>query len=356
MEKQRSPGHLTIKDVAARAKVSVATVSRVLNHEDTRKVGPATRARVLQVLKELGYRPNSMARSLKSRRTYNIGVVFFWYDKPHLSDFYFTRLLDGVFSVLGEKRYNILMNTFSREMGQKGVYESFVNCGFMDGLLAVAPPLDSRFFMDLKGGRLPFVLVSYQVNDPDVCFVDCLNTQGILDLVDHLVKLGHRRIAFIAGDIGFSKNALDRYRAYQYAVKKMGLEASPQLIFHGNWTPEAGAEAVRQFWKLPNPPTAIMASNDVMAMGAIRELRSRGLRVPQDVAVTGFDDVPLTGLMEFPITTVHQPLFDMGAAAAKMLLDRIEKNPAEYNHRLFPTRLIIRESCGYYLKHPTGVE
>lgn len=344
---------VTIKDVAKKAGVSVATVSRVVNQKDIHKVGPRTQKKIEKILKEMGYYPNTMARGLKTRRTYNIGVVFFWYDKPHLSDFYLTRLLDGVFNFLSEKRYNILMNTFSREMGTEGVYSSFVNSGLVDGILAIAPPLNSRFFMDLKGRQLPFVLVNYQVNDRDISFVDCLNTQGILDLVDHLLELGHKRIAFISGDIEFSKNALDRFNAFQYAAKKRGLPFSEELVYQGNWTPDAGAEAVRKFLKAKPRPTAVMASTDLMAMGAIRELRAQGLRVPQDVAVTGFDDLPLSGLGDFPITTVHQPLFDMGVAATQMLLDRIEKRPIEYNHRLFPTKLIIRESCGYYLKNKT---
>jgi LacI family transcriptional regulator len=338
---------ITIKDVALRAGVSVATVSRVVNQKDIHKVGLKTQQRIEKILKELGYYPNTMARGLKTRRTYNIGVVFFWYDKPSLSDFYLTRVLDGIISFISEKRYNILMNTFSRQIQNEGIYANFVNSGLLDGVLAIAPPVESRFFQDLKQGSLPYVLVNYQVNDPDVCFVDCLNTQGIIDVVDHLIALDHKRIGFISGDIEYSKNSLDRYNAFKYILKKRGLPLHDEHIFFGNWTEVSGTKAVEAFWKTKNPPTAIIAGNDTMALGAWKELERRGLKVPMDVAVCGFDDLA----SESGLTTVHQPAFDMGFEAAKMLWNQIEKKPLDYMHRFFPTKLVVRESCGYYLKN-----
>lgn len=338
---------ITIKDVAQKAGVSVATVSRVVNQKDIHKVGVKTQQRIENILKELGYYPNTMARGLKTRRTYNIGVVFFWYEKPSLSDFYLTRVLDGIISFISEKRYNILMNTFSRQIQNEGVYASFVNSGLVDGVLAIAPPVESRFYQDLKQGALPYVLVNYQVNDPHVCFVDCLNTQGIIDVVDHLIALDHKRIGFIAGDIQYSKNSLDRFNAYKYVLKKRGLPFHEEYVYSGNWSEAAGIKAVESMWKAKHPPTAIIGSNDIMALGAIKQLRKQGLRVPQDVAVVGFDDIS----NDSHLTTVHQPAYDMGYTAAKMLWNQIEKKPLEYTHRFFPTKLVVRESCGFYLKN-----
>ncbi|HEY5040292.1 MAG TPA: LacI family DNA-binding transcriptional regulator, partial [bacterium] len=268
---------ITIKDVAIKAGVSVATVSRVVNQKDIHKVGVKTQQRIEKILKELGYYPNAMARGLKTRKTYNIGVVFFWYDKPSLDDFYLTRVLDGILSFVSEKRYNILMNTFSRQIQNEGIYTSFVNSGLVDGILAIAPPVESRFYQDLKQGTLPYVLVGYQVNDPDVYFVDCLNTQGIIDVVDHLLSLDHKRIGFIAGDIQYSKNSLDRFNAFKYILKKRGLPFHEELVYFGNWTEESGAKAIESFWKTKHPPTAIIGSNDTMAIGAIRQLRKQGV-------------------------------------------------------------------------------
>lgn len=338
---------ITIKDVAQKAGVSVATVSRVVNQKDIHKVGVKTQQRIEKILKELGYYPNTMARGLKTRKTYNIGVVFFWYEKPSLSDFYLTRVLDGIISFISEKHYNILMNTFSRNIQNEGVYASFVNSGLVDGVLAIAPPVESRFYQDLKQGSLPYVLVNYQVNDPNVCFVDCLNTHGIIDVVDHLISLDHKRIGFIAGDINYSKNSLDRFNAYKYILKKRGLPFHEEHVFFGNWTEVAGGKAVEAFWKTKHPPTAIIGSNDTMALGAIRQLRKQGVRVPQDVAVVGFDDIS----NDPTLTTVHQPAYDIGYEAAKMLWNQIEKRPLDYTHRFFPTKLVVRESCGYYLKN-----
>lgn len=337
---------ITIKDVALKAGVSVATVSRVVNQKDIHKVGVKTQQRIEKILKELGYYPNTMARGLKTRKTYNIGVVFFWYEKPSLSDYYLTRVLDGIISFVGEKKYNILMNTFSRQIQNEGVYANFVNSGLVDGVLAIAPPVESRFFLDLKQGSLPYVLINYQVNDPNVCFVDCLNTQGMIDVVDHLLDLGHKRIGYIAGDIEYSKNSLDRFNAFKYILKKRGLTYHEDLTYFGNWTEQAGCKAVETFWKTKHPPTAIIGSNDIMALGAIRQLRKQGLRVPQDIAVCGFDDIS----NDNNLTTVHQPAYDMGYEAARMLWNQIEKKPLEYTHRFFPTKLVVRESCGYYLK------
>ncbi len=337
---------ITIKDVAQKAGVSVATVSRVVNQKDIHKVGLKTQQRIEKILKELGYYPNTMARGLKTRKTYNIGVVFFWYEKPSLSDFYLTRVLDGIISFISEKRYNILMNTFSRNIQNESVYANFVNSGLVDGVLAIAPPVESRFFQDLKQGTLPYVLINYQVNDPNVYFVDCLNTQGIIDVVDHLIELDHKRIGFVAGDVQYSKNSLDRFNAFKYIMKKRGLPLHDEHIYSGNWTEQAGSKAVEAFWKTKHPPTAIIGSSDMMAVGAIKQLRKQGFRVPQDVAVCGFDDVS----SDMGLTTVHQPAFDMGYEAAKMLWNQIEKKPLEYTHRFFPTKLVVRESCGYYLK------
>jgi len=338
---------ITIKDVAQKAGVSVATVSRVVNQKDIHKVGIKTQQRIEKILKELGYYPNTMARGLKTRKTYNIGVVFFWYEKPSLSDYYLTRVLDGIISFISEKRYNILMNTFSRNIQNEGVYANFVNSGLVDGVLAIAPPVESRFFQDLKQGSLPYVLINYQVNDPNVNFVDCLNTQGMIDLVDHLIALDHKRIGFISGDVTYSKNALDRFNAFKYILKKRGLSFHEEHVYSGNWTEQAGAKAVETFWKTKHPPTAIISSSDTMAVGAIKQLRKQGLRVPQDVAVCGFDDIS----NDMALTTVHQPAFDMGYEAARMLWNQIEKKPLEYTHRFFPTKLVVRESCGYYLKN-----
>jgi len=337
---------ITIKDVALKAGVSVATVSRVVNQKDIHKVGPKTQQRIEVILKELGYYPNTMARGLKTRRTYNIGVVFFWYDKPTLSDPYLASVLDGILGFVGEKQYSILMNTFSRNIQNEGVYTNFVNSGLVDGILAIAPPVESVFFHDLKQGSLPYVLISYQVNDKDVCFVDCLNTQGIIDLADHLISLGHKRIAYISSDNEFSKNSLDRFNAYKYILKKRGLTFRDDLVYFGNSTEESGLKAVDAFMKLKNPPTAIIGGDDTMAIGAIKELRRKGLKVPEDMAVCGFDDYP----NEFGLTTVHQPTFQMGYEAARMLWNQIEKKPLEYAHRFFPTKLVVRETCGFYLK------
>ena len=250
-------------------------------------------------------------------------------------------------SYIGEKRYNILMNTFSRQVQNESIYANFINSGLVDGVLAIAPPVESRFFQDLKQGALPYVLVNYQVNDPDVCFVDCLNTQGIIDVVDHLVSLDHKHIGFIAGDIQYSKNSLDRFNAFKYILKKRNLPFHEEHVYFGNWTEQAGAKAVEAFWKTKHQPTAIIGFSDIMALGAIRELRKQGIRVPQDVAVVGFDDIS----NDNNLTTVHQPAFDMGYEAARMLWNQIEKRPLEYAHRFFPTKLVVRESCGYYLKN-----
>ena len=243
---------ITIKDVAQKAGVSVATVSRVVNQKDIHKVGLKTQQRIEKILKELGYYPNTMARGLKTRKTYNIGVVFFWYEKPSLTDFYLTRVLDGIISFYSEKKYNILMNTFSRDIQNEGVYANFVNSGLVDGVLAIAPPVESRFFQDLKQGSLPYVLINYQVNDPNVCFVDCLNTQGIIDVVDHLLAFGSKpKLGFIAGGYTVFKNSLDRFNAFKYIIKKRGLSFHEDLVYFGNWTEQAGGKAVEAFWK-PN--------------------------------------------------------------------------------------------------------
>jgi LacI family transcriptional regulator len=328
---------VTIIDVAAEANVSYGTVSRVINHDV--HVKQETRDRVLQTMVRLGYVANRQARSLAGGRTNSIGVLI-----PDLGTGYIGEIIRGIDAELGLSDLDLILYTTHRTASKEANYVTNLATGMVDGLILVLPRSPADFIGILTKQDFPFILIDHQGIGPDCPAVGAANWQGGFTATEYLIKLGHQRIGFITGwmDLGC---ALDRLDGYRSALRTNHIPDAPELIYEGTFFQPDGFNGASILLDLPNPPTAIFASNDVMAMGVMDAIRHRGLRVPDDVSVIGFDDIPQASLIHPALTTVRQPLEKMGRVATQMLLELLNKSQKKIGRIELPTELIIRDSC-----------
>lgn len=328
---------VTIIDVAAEANVSYGTVSRVINHDV--HVKQETRDRVLQTMVRLGYVANRQARSLAGGRTNSIGVLI-----PDLGTGYIGEIIRGIDAELGLSDLDLILYTTHRTASKEANYVTNLATGMVDGLILVLPRSPADFIGILTKQNFPFILIDHQGIGPDCPAVGAANWQGGFTATEYLIKLGHQRIGFITGwmDLGC---ALDRLDGYRSALRTNHIPDAPELIYEGTFFQPDGFNGASILLDLPNPPTAIFASNDVMAMGVMDAIRHRGLRVPDDVSVIGFDDIPQASLIRPALTTVRQPLEKMGRVATQMLLELLNKSQKKIGRIELPTELIIRDSC-----------
>jgi LacI family transcriptional regulator len=336
MEKNQS-SEVTIIDIAAEAHVSYATVSRVINNDV--HVKQETRDRVLQTMGRLGYVANRQARSLAGGKTNSIGVLV-----PDLGTGYIGEIIRGIDAELGLSDLDLILYTTHRTASKEANYVANLAKGMVDGLLLVLPRSPADFIGTLTQRNFPFVLIDHQGIGKDCPAVGAANWQGGFTATEYLIKLGHHRIGFITGwmDLGC---ALDRLDGYRSALRTNHIQEGLELIYEGTFFQPDGYTGASILLDLLNPPTAIFASNDVMAMGVMDAVRNKGLRVPDDVSVIGFDDIPQASLIRPALTTIRQPLEKMGRVATQMLLELLSQ-PQKQNGRIeLPTELIVRDSC-----------
>lgn len=335
----------TLKDIAKRCGVSTATVSYVVNNSPQR-VLPATRDRVLKAVEEMGYQPNAYARALKGIRTPVVGVVF-----PHvtvpLTNVYFGPLLEGILARATERRMaTMLLTAFTWEETEQGAEREF--SGICDGFLLVAPRRDSQFARDLSRSRVPLVSVGTQVAEPSVSSIDADNRAGGRMATEHLLALGHRRIAMIlwadsSEPREYMASGLERQEGYWDALRAWGCEPDPDLTATISDDPVSSRLAVRRLLT-EQSPTAVFGCNDGAAYRTIEVCRELGLRVPEDLSVIGFDDIANAASYDPPLTTIRQPIVEIGSNAVEMLCSQIEGRTQEPEHRLMPVELVQRRS------------
>lgn len=323
-------------DVAEKAGVSLGTVSRVINNDA--HVAPETRERVALVMHEMGYVANRQARSLKGSRTYVIGVLV-----PDLGTGYIGEIMRGIDSELALNQLDLMLFTTHRAAIKEANYVANMVQGMVDGLLVVLPRNPADYTGSLTRRNFPFVLIDHQGTGEPCPAVGATNWQGAYNATEYLIKLGHRRIGFITGSMDLGC-ALDRLDGYRSALRTHHMPEVPELIYEGDFNQPDGYAGASVLLDLADPPTAIFASNDVMAMGAMDAVRNRKMHVPDDISVLGFDNIPQSAMVFPPLTTVLQPLEQMGRVATQMLLD-ILKNPDKDVGRIeLPTELIVRDS------------
>jgi LacI family transcriptional regulator len=328
--------NVTIMDIAAEAGVSYATVSRVVNNHTYVKL--ETRERVLQAMSRLGYVVNRQARSLAGGKSQVIGLLV-----PHLCSGYIGEIIRGIDAEVGLAGYDLVLYTTNRPEAESTFIAKLAQ-GMIDGLLLVLPRNPAAFLETLRQRQFPFVLIDHQGIDDQDPAVRATNWQGAFNATEYLIKLGHKRIGFITGAMNLGC-ARDRLAGYQAALKIHHTPFDQGLVYEGDFYQPNGYTGAKRLLENPVRPTAIFASNDVMAMGVMEAVREHGLRVPQDVSVMGFDDIPQAAQLHPALTTVRQPLEQMGRVATQMLLDLLSHPDAQQKRVELPTELIIRDSC-----------
>jgi len=332
----------TISDVAEAAGVSIKTVSRVFNEEPN--VREETRQRVLQMVAELDYHPNIAARSLAGRKSFLVGLL---YDNPCAN--YILGLQSGSLDRLRGDRWRLLVVPCedSATLGGKSV--SMVRATGVGGVILTSPICDNPEVLDeLIAARIPLVRIAPAGNvgvDAVAPSVGIDDRSAAAEITRHLIDLGHRRIAIIRGDATHSSNN-KRWEGFRQALDEAGLELDPDLIGHGLYTFESGLEAARGLLDRPHRPTAIFAQNDDMAAGAIIAAGERGITVPRELSVVGFDDSQIASTVWPRITTIRQPIRAMAQAATDALLKILEGSHRPPEHRVMPYELIVRDSSG----------
>lgn len=328
---------VTIFDVAQAAQTSYATVSRVLNNHDT--VNAETRARVLRVIDELGYVANRNARSLAGAQTNMIGLLIHGMDGGYVSE-----LIMSIEDETTKFGYDLVVYSTHRHKHKEAQFVHTLTQGHVDGLLMM-PPFNFDAYHDLlRQSDFPFVLIDQEGNDDITTTVNPTNWQGAYDATQYLITLGHRQIAFITGYMQMGVS-VDRLAGYKAALADADISVDETLIFEGNFRENGGYEATQQLLKLKQLPTAIVASNDFTAIGALNALRDASFHIPEDISLIGFDDIAIAAYMSPALTTVRLPIRQMGREALRMLLEQI-KNPSKTSRPVhLATKLVVRESC-----------
>jgi len=329
----------TISDVARRAGVSTATVSRALSAPE--RVAAETRARVAAAVAATGYTPNAAARNLRARSTRIVLALM-----PGMSNTFFNPILNAIEETLSAAGYGMIIGDTRNSTAREAHYARLIRAGQVDGLILFTGHLPRGEDGSVDVGDLPIALICNEIpGDGDHSVFDVDNRLSASKAVGHLIAAGHRRIGFIGGPEG-NIEAIEREHGYREALAAVGLSAEDRLMWPGNFQFEAGIEAAGRLLALDRRPTAVFASADESAIGLIRALRDGGVRTPEDISVVGFDDLDYASVIDPPLTTIHQPRADLGLAAAADLLGRMTGNGADMppTRLRLPCRLVVRES------------
>mgnify|MGYP005812489477 CR=1 FL=1 len=328
--------HVTIDQIARLASVSKATVSRVLNEKGD--VAPQTRERVEALITQLGYRPQAVATDLARGRSNLVGLVM-----PSLSSPWMMEVVRGVAKRVESSRYDLVLFTVSDRRGAERFLAETLPAGRVEGLMLILPPMGANHLKELFRSGFPLVVLDDRHRHAGIPWIKEWSEDGAFQAVQHLIAVGHRRVAFLSGNAPFLCSK-ERYAGYRMALEEAGIELDPQLVVEGDLSEASGTRAVERWWQLPEPPTAVFAANDLMAFGVLRGLQRLGLRVPQDVGLVGFDDIPAASYTTPPLTTVRQPLQSMGGRAVELLIDQIERGLSEPQEVRMETQLVVRGS------------
>lgn len=343
MPRDPTPSNADIRQVALEAGVSIATVSRVLNNPS--RVSAATRERVLEAAARLGYRPNPLGQRLRKGRAETVGVVI-PAPQGRFADSFFLELLAGLGEGLSEVGLDLLVTTSPPGPQELACYQRLVESRRVDGLvLARTRRLDERIAYLLRR-KVPFVAHgrSDLIEEP-FPYLDMDGEEGFYRATRHLLGLGHRDIAFIGAphELNFAQHRLSGYRR---ALAEAGIPPRGEWVLEGDLSEESGHRLALALLGSSQPPTALLCANDLMAIGALRALRERGLKAGREVSVIGYDDIPLAHYTDPPLSTLHQPFHAMGRRLVEMLLARLGGTPAEELQEVWVPELILRGSDG----------
>jgi len=330
----------TQQDVARRARVSYMTVSRVVNNRPN--VSQKTRERVLKAIRELSYHPNAAARALSAGQTKNIGMIF----PPEeyiLARPYFTELSVKLEQNLSSRGYHLFLGSIKKDSGDPELHRLIAERK-VDGLIIFAPSVDDPNVRLLAAENVAFVAVHGRSRGAQYSYVDTDNTAGMKLILDHVTGLGHRRIAFVCGRLQ-EINAQERLVTYRKFLTSRGIGYDEQMVFHGDWSLESGYDAFIALHGKDQRPTAIVFSNDQMALGGIKAAHDQGVSLPREVSITGYDDIQYASFSLPSLTTIRQPTNDIARIAVDLILERIP-NGKPCKRIVLEPQLIIRSSTG----------
>jgi|TARA_B100001175_G_scaffold226559_1_gene193232 LacI family transcriptional regulator len=329
---------VTIKDVSKDAAVSIKTVSRVINNEEN--VAKATKAKVLLSVKKLGFKPNKSAQSLRSKKSYMLALL---YDNPNKS--YLADVQSGIFNACKNTGYNLVIQECDYKSNElKNDIVQFVEDFKIDGLI-ITPPLSdmAEFLQNLDNYQIEYSVIAPSTLNTESLYVSSNDYEAAFTLTSQIIKHGHKDIGFIKGHPKHSASHL-RFNGYLDAMKSHGIEKNDQWIKQGNFSFKSGFDAGVEIFHSEKIPTAIFASNDSMAAGIMKSAQMKGMKVPNDLSLAGFDDSPIAHQIWPALTTVKQPVEKMAAHAAKILIAKFDGLAEQTKSKEFKSELIMRES------------
>lgn len=332
----RETKRITMRQIAARARVSVGTVSHVINH--TAGVREPVRRRVLEAIERLGYRPSLLARGLRRNQTTIIGVII-----PDISNPFFPLVVRGVEDIAYQNSYRLMLCNADNDAQKEQVYFDELRAYRMAGLIVI-PSADSRLVAAADtAGELPVVCLDRCPEGWKGDSITVDNTEGAYQATRYLLELGHRRIAAITGQLHVT-SAVERLKGFKRALREFAVTIAPEYIQEGRFDRLSGYEKSLLLLQFSPRPTAIFAANDLVALGVLAAMRELGLRCPEDVSLTGFDDLELASFTNPALTTVAQPAYQMGARAAALLFERLRGEALPAQHIVMKTALKARDS------------
>ena len=332
----RETKRITMRQIAARARVSVGTVSHVINH--TAGVREPVRRRVLEAIERLGYQPSLLARGLRRNQTTIIGVII-----PDISNPFFPLVVRGVEDIAYQNSYRLMLCNADNDAQKEQVYFDELRAYRMAGLIVI-PSANSRLVAAADtAGELPVVCLDRCPEGWKGDSITVDNTEGAYQATRYLLELGHRRIAAITGQLHVT-SAVERLKGFKRALREFGVTIAPEYIQEGRFDRLSGYEKSLLLLQFSPRPTAIFAANDLVALGVLAAMRELGLRCPEDVSLTGFDDLELASFTNPALTTVAQPAYQMGARAAALLFERLRGEALPAQHIVMKTALKARDS------------
>jgi LacI family transcriptional regulator len=330
---------ITIIDVARAASVHPSTVSRVLNGRAELSLLPETRDRVTAAAKRLGYRPSALARSLRLRRTFTLGMLV-----PDITNPFFPPIIKGVEDTAQARGYNLILCNTMDSPEREATYLRVLRERQVDGLLIASSFMADSTIAQLRAEKFPYVLLNRAPRGGEDLAVLPDNRAGVTSAIEHLIELGHRRIGLVAGP-QTTMTGQERLAAARAALRRHRIAADDGLVgIAERFSEEAGYRAAWQLLRGIEPPTAIFGANDLIALGALRVAREAGLGVPRDLSIVGFNDIPLAELLEPPLTTVRVPQQEMGVEAATLLIAQLDGEAIPRRRVVLEANLIVRGS------------
>ena len=339
----------TLKDVAGRAGVSLTTASQAINNILSARINKSTRERIIKAAEFLNYQANKVAKSLSDGKTGIIGFAISGFMEPLFSTSFFSELIRGVGAGLDECGLKLLLLHPGREDDPVQLYRETIGTGFLDGIIMEGNFIGDEFVLRLEKEDYPYILIGRELLNKKVKYVKLDYFNGSFQAVNHLVNLGHRNIGFIGGTSSEKvTNLMEREKGFIYALEKNSIKPVPDIIVRGECLNDyEGYKCMQKILKSKIKPTAIIAAHDSLAIGAMNAIKDKKIKIPEDIAVTGFDDIPEASMVRPALTTVQYPLFDLGRTSAILMHELLIKENNNISiKKVLPTKLVIRESCG----------